>query len=168
MCCWHLDIDTTEARQHYFTSHRRWLESGGYLVVEGHLETREISSDLYQAAPTTPEKLQALAFRTDPVVEDIQEYLETYATSGLFITDNFDDMWRKYSIKSTQRKHKMAEAGLLSHGRTAIDSKRSEVWYRNADKIYPLEGKYGLCIGFVSGKTLKANDALFRFRGSVL
>ena len=62
----------------------------------------------------------------------------------------------------------MAEVGLLSHDRTLIDSKRSGVWYRNADKIQLMAGKYGLYVELVSGKTLKANDALFRFKGSVL
>ena len=113
----------------------------------------------------TREKVQALAFQTDPVVEDIQEFLETHADSGLFTTDNFNDIWRKYSVKSTQRKHKMAEAGLPSYGRTLIDGKQPTVWYRNTDKIYPPVGNYGLYVELVSGKTLNAMDALCRFIG---
>jgi hypothetical protein len=166
VCRWHLDLDTPEDRQQYFTSYRRWLESGGYEAIAGHLATREVSADLYQAAPMTPEKVQALAFQTDPVVEDIQEFLEAHAASGLFTTDNFNDIWRKYSVKSTQRKHKMAEAGLLSYGRTLIDGKQPTVWYRNTDKVYPPVGKYGLYVELVSGQTVKADDALCRFRGA--
>ena len=113
----------------------------------------------------TPEKVQALAFQTDPVVEDIQDFLETHAASGLFTTDNFNDIWRKYSVKSTQRKHKMAEAGLLSYGRTLIDGKQPTVWYRNTDKIYPPVGRYSLYVELVSGQTVKAEDALCRFSG---
>lgn len=165
VCRWHLDIDTPEDRQKYFTTYRTWLESGGYQAIAGHLATRKISADLYQAAPMTPEKVQALAFQTDPVVEDIQEFLETHASAGLFTTDNFNDIWKKYSVKSTQRKHKMAEAGLLSYGRTLIDGKQPTVWYRNTDKVYPPVGKYGLYVELVSGKTLNAMDALCRFIG---
>ncbi len=91
-CRWHLDIDTPEARQQYFTSYRAWLESGGYEAITGHLATREVSSDLYQAAPMTPEKVQALAFQSDPLVEDIQEFLEAHAAFGLFTSDNYNDI----------------------------------------------------------------------------
>jgi hypothetical protein len=116
----------------------------------------------------TPEKIQALAFQTDPVVEDIQEFLETHAASGLFTTDNFNDIWRKYSVKSTQRKHKMAEAGLLSYGRTLMEGKQRTVWYRNTDKIYPPFGAHGLYVELESGVTLKAVDAICEFKGSFL
>ena len=166
VCRWHLDIEAPEARQQYFTSYRAWLESGGYEAIAGHLANREIRSDLYQAAPMTPEKIQALAFQSDPVVEDIQEFLETHAASGLFTTDNFNDIWRKHSVKSTQRKHKMAEAGLLSYGRTLIEGKQPTVWYRNTDTVYPPSGGHGLYVQLVSGETLKANDALCRFKSS--
>ena len=76
----------------------------------------------------TPEKVQALAFQTDLVVEDIQGFLETHAASGLFTTDNFNDIWSKYSVKSTQRKRKTAEAGLLSYGALCLmaNSQRSD------------------------------------------
>ena len=168
VCRWHLDLDTPEDRQRYFTSYRGWLESGGYEAIAGHLATREISSDLYQAAPMTPEKVQALAFQTDQVVEDIQEFLEAHAAFGLFTTDNFNDIWRKYSVKSTQRKHKMAEAGLLSYGRTLIDDKQPTVWCRNTDTIYPSSGGHGLYVQLVSGKTLKAVDAICEFKGNFL
>ena len=168
MCRWHLDLDTPEDRQRYFTSYRGWLESGGYEAIAGHLATREISSDLYQAAPMTPEKVQALAFQTDQVVEDIQEFLEAHAAFGLFTTDNFNDIWRKYSVKSTQRKHKMAEAGLLSYGRTLTDDKQPTVWCRNTDTIYPSSGGHGLYVQLVSGKTLKAVDAICEFKGNFL
>jgi hypothetical protein len=60
----------------------------------------------------------------------------------------------------------MAEAGLLSYGRTLIDGEQPTVWYRNTDKIYPPVGKYGLYVELVSGQTVKADDALCRFRGA--
>ena len=61
------------------------------------------------------------------MVEDIQEFLETSATFGLSTTDNFNDRWKKRYVKSAQRKHKVAEAGLLSYGRTLIDGKQPTV-----------------------------------------
>ena len=100
------------------------------------------------------------------MVEDIQKFLETHASAGLFTADNFNDIWRKYSVKSTQRKPKMAEAGLLSYCRTLINGKQPTVWCRNTDKIYPSEGNYGLYVELVSGQTVKADDALCRFRGA--
>ena len=168
MCRWHLDIDTPEARQQYFTGYRAWLESGGYEAIAGHLATREVSADLYQAAPITPEKIQALAFQDDPIVEEIQEFLAQKTKYGLFTTDDFNDIWRKYSVKSTQRKHKMAEAGLLSYGRTLIEGKQPTISYRNTDKIYPPVGNYGFYVKLESGVTLKAVDAICEFKGNYL
>ena len=144
------------------------LNLGGYEAIAGHLASREIRSDLYQAAPMTPEKIQALAFQSDPVVVDIQEFLEAHAAFGLFTTDNFNDIWRKYSVKSTQRKHKMAEAGLLSYGRTLVNGKQPTVWYRNTDKIYPPLGKHSLYVELESGVPLKAVNAICAYKGNFL
>ncbi len=116
----------------------------------------------------TPEKLQALAFQTDPEIVDTPEFLATHATSGLSTTDNFNDIWRKYSVKSTQRKHKMAEAELLSYDRTSVNDKQPTIRYRNTDKIYPTIGKHALSVDLESGVTLKAVDAIFAFKGNFL
>ncbi len=62
----------------------------------------------------------------------------------------------------------MAEAELLSYGRTLIEGKQPTVWYRNTDTVYPPSGGHGLYVQLVSGKTLKAVDAICEFEGDSL
>jgi len=78
VCRWHLGIHTPEDRHQYFNTFKRWFKSGGYKAIDGHLATKEISSDLHYAARMTPDKEQALAFQTAPATMKIMPIIKDF------------------------------------------------------------------------------------------
>ena len=156
---WALDIESSEDRAEYFRGYRNWLENGGYEAIAGLLKTRIVTANVFEDAPITDEKKVATLAQFDPAVLDVKEYLEDNEDRRLFEMKCFDNIWGNYWIKSSERKHKLIDAGLVPHGRTKIGNKQPTVWHRDVDTVVSSGGSSGVQVKLPDGTLVSATDA---------
>ena len=156
---WALDIESSEDRAEYFRGYRNWLENGGYEAIAGLLKTRIVTANVFEDAPITDEKKVATLAQFDPAVLDVKEYLESNEDRRLFEMKCFDDIWKNYWTKSSERKHKLFDAGLVFHGRTKIGNKQPAVWHRDVDTVVSSGGSSGVQVKLPNGTLVSATDA---------
>ena len=156
---WALDIESSEDRAEYFRGYRNWLENGGYEAIAGLLKTRVVTANVFEDAPITDEKKVATLAQFDPAVLDVKEYLEDNEDRRLFEMKCFDNIWKNYWIKSSERKHKLIDAGLVPHGRTKIGNKQPTVWHRDIDTVVSSGGSSGVQVKLPDGTLVSATDA---------
>jgi hypothetical protein len=156
---WSLDIESSEDRAEYFRGYRNWLENGGYEAIAGLLKTRVVTANVFEDAPITDEKKVATLAQFDPAVLDVKEYLEDNEDRRLFEMKCFDNIWKNYWIKSSERKHKLIDAGLVPHGRTKIGNKQPTVWHRDVDTVVSSGGSSGVQVKLPDGTLVSATDA---------
>ena len=156
---WSLDIESSEDRAEYFRGYRNWLENDGYEAIAGLLKTRVVTANVFEDAPITDEKKVATLAQFDPAVLDVKEYLESNEDRRLFEMKCFDDIWKNYWTKSSERKHKLFDAGLVFHGRTKIGNKQPAVWHRDVDTVVSSGGSSGVQVKLPDGTLVSATDA---------
>ena len=157
---WTLDIEGDNGRLEYFKRYRHWLEEeGGYGGIAALLEERQITFDPFSSPPFTREKQEAVLAQEDPVVLALQDYLSDSEDRRLFESNHFQSIWSEYNVKSSERKHKLGDAGLKCHGRTKLGNKQPSVWYRDCDKIIAARGQIGLKVKLKDGSLVNALDA---------
>lgn len=156
---WSLDIESSEDRAEYFRGYRNWLENDGYEAIAGLLKTRVVTANVFEDAPITDEKKVATLAQFDPAVLDVKEYLESNEDRRLFEMKCFDDIWKNYWTKSSERKHKLFDAGLVFHGRTKIGNKQPAVWHRDVDTVVSSGGSSGVQVKLPNGTLVSATDA---------
>ena len=92
---------------------------------------------------------------------DVKEYLENNEDLRLFEMKCFDDIWKKHWVKSSERKQKVIDAGLVPHGRTKIGNKQPTVWRRDVDTVVSSGGSSGVQVKLPDGTLVSATDAYF-------
>lgn len=88
------------------------------------------------------EKLQAQNLAADEVVEAIRQPVEDRGYAHLFGEEAFDDIWYKFDVKRSQRKHKMSGAGLRKLGRKVMikGERRSDLWIQSGSDLISKKG----------------------------
>ena len=110
--------------------------------------------------------MPATLLQFDPAVLDVKEYLEDNEDRRLFEMKCFDDIWKNYWIKPSERKHKLIDAGLVPHGRTKIGNKQPTVWHRDIDTVVSSGGSSGVQVKLPDGTLVSATDAYFGSEGN--
>ena len=139
---WTLDDMTKAERSEYFKEHRLWLDDGGIEAIAGHLETRAVTRNVYEAAPVTPEKSRAMTVAANPVTLMIADMLEDNPEKVLFTKDVFASLFKDNNVGVGLQKFILNDAGLeLLTTRTKINGEQSRVWGRNGATLVPTAGK---------------------------
>lgn len=138
---WKINLDK-EAKVKYFNTYVNWLEEeGGYGAIAGMLSRRVIKREMYAPVPLTEEKIQAMSVGQDGCVREILDVLEDYPHARVFKAEDFDDLFERHDVKASQKKYKLAEAGLVEHSqRVIIGKNRFRPLLRNTDKIFGKSG----------------------------
>jgi hypothetical protein len=127
-------------RAEYFKNYRVWLENGGYEAIAHLLANRGVTRNVYEPAMMTTEKVQAQTTAADECVVAIKDYLLDNHESKLFEMDDFKTIFEEHQIRSSQRKHKLAEAGLKQTSRAKVGHKQIRWWIRKNDQLRTGQG----------------------------
>jgi hypothetical protein len=138
---WKIDLDK-DAKAKYFNAYVHWLEKeGGYGAISGMLSRRVVDRDMYAPVPLTEEKMQAMSVGQDGCVREILDAMDDQPMAHVFKISDFGDIFERHDVKTSQKKYKLAEAGLVEHSqRVIVEKDRFRPWLRKKDKIFSIKG----------------------------
>jgi len=137
---WRIDLDK-DAKAKYFKDYADWLKKeGGFGAIAGFLSRRKVDRDMYAPVPITEEKERAMSVGQDGCVREILDALEDEPNAHVFDADDFEGIFKKHDVKTSQIKHKLTEAGLKRGERLVIGGNRMYPWHRIKDKIVSISG----------------------------
>jgi len=156
---WFIKFKNDEDKAQYFKEYTEWLNGGGYEQIHFFLKNKGDIRDIEGVAPpATEEKELAMSLGSNAVVTELKDFLADNEGNWYFDSHAFTQIFCDYSINTSQRKHLLAEAGLVKdEGRKLVKGKQHRLWKRKG--AYIDRGGNNDNLAFYNGASKTLSDA---------